>query len=110
MIGVEFPKYWILTMKNLTLGTLKKETEYIFTYLAENYGDINIPIEDDFCWYIPEEAILDITNEPKDCTLASLYDAIQHLEELNIKPDSNVPSGYSLKMLSLLLRYVSDKI
>ena len=35
MIGVEFPKYWILTMKNLTLGTLKKETEYIYSKIEE---------------------------------------------------------------------------
>lgn len=94
---------------NITIDKLKKDSEYIFAYLAENYGKLSIEIEDDFCWDIPKEEMFDISNEPKNCTLASIYDAIHHIESLDNKSESNVPTAYSLRMLSLLIRYMSEK-
>lgn len=95
---------------NITIDKLKKDSEYIFAYLAENYGTSSVEVEDDFCWDIPKEEMFDIAKEPQNHTLASIYDAIQHIENLDSKSESNVPTAYSLKMLSLLMRYMSEKI
>ncbi len=95
---------------NITFNNIKENSEFIFDYLTENYGDLKIEIEDDFCWFIQKEEFLDISKEPENCTLASIYDAIEHLNSLKNKSDSNVPTAYSLKMLSLLLRYLSEKV
>jgi hypothetical protein len=95
---------------DITFNNIKENSEFIFDYLTENYGDLKVEIEDDFCWFIQKEEFLDISKEPTNCTLASIYDSIEHLNNLKNKSDSNVPTAYSLKMLSLLLRYLSEKV
>ena len=92
---------------NITIEDVQKKSDIIFNYLVENYTE-KIEIEDDLCWFIQKDELFSIIDNPQNCTLASIYDAIEHLSSL--ESANHVPTAHSLKMLSILLRYISEKI
>ncbi|WP_455812467.1 hypothetical protein [Pseudomonas graminis] len=86
----------------------KKLEEIMINILGElqKRGIDNVPLDADFYWNVPSDAIYDPYNEPSLLDIGQLEDDYETL--LNAKKtDSFI--GYNLKNLSSILRYISEK-
>lgn len=87
---------------------LEKLEEIMTTILGElkKRGIDSIPLEADFYWNIPSDSIYDPYNEPTQLDIGQLEDDYETL--LKAKSKEKL-TGYNLKNISSLLRYISEK-
>lgn len=69
-------------------------------------GIDNVPLDADFYWNVPSDAIYDPYNEPSQLDIGQLENDYETL--LNAKKTGSL-IGYNLKNLSSILRYISEK-
>ncbi|HEJ9057551.1 hypothetical protein [Serratia fonticola] len=83
--------------------------EEILTAILEELkarGIASVPLDADFYWNIPSEAIYDTYNEPSELDIGQLEDDYEML--LSAKNKGKLV-GYNLKHASSLLRYIAEK-
>lgn len=80
----------------------------VVTILGEmkRRGIDSIPLDADFYWNLPSEAIYDPYNEPNQLDIGQLTD---DYETLKLAQETDRLIGYNLKNVSAIMRYLSEK-
>ncbi|MBP2168266.1 hypothetical protein J2125_001458 [Erwinia toletana] len=89
----------------IDLDVLESAVQKIFSDMRSQ-GVNSVPLEADFYWNIPSEALYDPYNKPADLDIGQLEEDYENLVQTS-KRDLLI--GYNLKNISVLLRYLSEK-
>jgi len=89
----------------IDLSLLEKTIVTIFSEMKKRGLD-HIPLDADFYWNVPSEAIYNPYDEPNQLDIGQLED---DYETLRLANDADKLIGYNLKNISAIMRYLAEK-
>lgn len=89
------------------VADLRLAANALFDHL-EKAGHVDLEVDEDYYWSIPDEKLYSVHEEPVDFTVGQLSDDLAELEK--ITSGQKAPLAYALVWLSSVLRFVGAKI
>ena len=91
----------------VTIKELRRFANLLFDHL-ETSGQTEVEIDKDYYWFIPDDAVHSVYQEPSKFTVGQLSQDMEALRD--IEAGKRPPIGYAFTWLSALLRFVGSKV
>jgi len=91
----------------IRISELREVANLLFDHL-ERSGHVEVDVDQDFYWSIPDDKLYSVYEEPSGFTVGQLSDDCQELRK--ISSGQKQPIAYALVWLSSVLRFLGTRI